>query len=553
MKKIYLLLIFLLQLSCYNGLRDMYDDLRAKVPICVNLSAAIGGDGRGWGKAYKTIQEAVDAADSGDEIWVANPSGSDSSPVTITKSVAIYGGFNGTESRMEDRDPDGRTLIAGTANPAFDIQSDGVVIRAFKFTKSSGYSIELTKLYTTIISNCDFTGNSSFSVRFNKGFIQVHNCNFYNNTAAAISVQNARLTVTDSIFTDNSGTNGGAIYSYIGTLVLTGNTFNGNTATQSGGAINSTNASDPDAIITINKCTFKGNTAADTGGACCFTNVVNASISNCTFGVKDSILVADRNRASDSGGAVYVRFGSYNINNCVISNNEAVSGSGGGVFGYGGDATHLNITNTLFQSNISGSNGGAVGMTPSAAGSLSIESGKFESNHSGGWGGAVYLQRPTSIINSYFSDNNAVGNGGAVYVSDSTPTLTNLTFYFNRTSESGGAIWSGIDLTVNNTVFYSNTASGTAEDIYAFGYTLTLNYCFYDDLGIAYSSIISNGWILATSNPFLSIVPGNSSFLYPANVIVNKGLDSATGITATDLAGNSRKVGTVDMGCYERQ
>lgn len=64
-------------------------------------------DGTSWDTPYKTIQEAIDAAQPGDSIWVAKgeyntPEGSDG--YTVDKSLLIFGGFNGTERSFSKRE-----------------------------------------------------------------------------------------------------------------------------------------------------------------------------------------------------------------------------------------------------------------------------------------------------------------------------------------------------------------------------------------------------------------------------------------------------------------
>ena len=58
----------------------------------------------------------------------------------------------------------------------------------------------------------------------------------------------------------------------------------------------------------------------------------------------------------------------------------------------------------------------------------------------------------------------------------------------------------------------------------------------------------------SNASPFINIIYGSSSFLYPADDIINRGDNSAPGLTVKDLAGNWRVVNSVvDIGAYERQ
>jgi hypothetical protein len=72
-----------------------------------------------WANAC-TLQTALDSAVSGDEIWAKmgvyypGPSGSTSSTFTMKNGVAVYGGFNGTETSRDQRDwQTNKTILSG--------------------------------------------------------------------------------------------------------------------------------------------------------------------------------------------------------------------------------------------------------------------------------------------------------------------------------------------------------------------------------------------------------------------------------------------------------
>jgi len=62
------------------------------------------GDGTTWPTAFKTMQEAIDAASEGDDIWVKKDTYLLSSQITVNKAIGIYGGFDGNETKREERD-----------------------------------------------------------------------------------------------------------------------------------------------------------------------------------------------------------------------------------------------------------------------------------------------------------------------------------------------------------------------------------------------------------------------------------------------------------------
>ncbi|MCX6376151.1 MAG: C10 family peptidase, partial [Armatimonadetes bacterium] len=60
-------------------------------------------DGQTWPTAFTGIQEALNAADVGDEVWVAE--GTYDEAIVLKPGVALYGGFAGTELSRIRRDP----------------------------------------------------------------------------------------------------------------------------------------------------------------------------------------------------------------------------------------------------------------------------------------------------------------------------------------------------------------------------------------------------------------------------------------------------------------
>ncbi|HRZ83430.1 MAG TPA: hypothetical protein P5069_13315, partial [Candidatus Hydrogenedentes bacterium] len=79
-------------------------------------STAPAPDGASWATAYPDIQSAVDAAAAaapGDEVWVrAGVYRGTTDPVlTLRVGVAVYGGFDGTESSRDQRYWAGRPTV----------------------------------------------------------------------------------------------------------------------------------------------------------------------------------------------------------------------------------------------------------------------------------------------------------------------------------------------------------------------------------------------------------------------------------------------------------
>ncbi len=70
--------------------------------IHVDDDAPPGGDGTSWATAYDSLHDALAAAQSGDQIWVA--AGRYVGNFTLALGVGLYGGFAGTETELNERD-----------------------------------------------------------------------------------------------------------------------------------------------------------------------------------------------------------------------------------------------------------------------------------------------------------------------------------------------------------------------------------------------------------------------------------------------------------------
>ncbi len=68
----------------------------------VDDDAATGGDGTTWSTAYDSLSTALTTVQSGDQIWVA--AGTYVGNFTLALGVEVYGGFNGTETELAQRD-----------------------------------------------------------------------------------------------------------------------------------------------------------------------------------------------------------------------------------------------------------------------------------------------------------------------------------------------------------------------------------------------------------------------------------------------------------------
>ena len=124
------------------------------------------GNGTSWKTAFATIQQAVSAAVDGQEIWVKEGAYSLASEISITKPVALYGGFAGNERSREKRDWKKRpTLLdAPDIGRCLSLGADGIRISGFVFSfgdTPTGGAVMALPLSRFIIEDCLFEGNSA--------------------------------------------------------------------------------------------------------------------------------------------------------------------------------------------------------------------------------------------------------------------------------------------------------------------------------------------------------------------------------------------------------
>jgi hypothetical protein len=214
------------------------------------------GNGTSWEEAFETVQQAVEAAKTGDEIWVKMGTYSLLSEIVVDKSVSLYGGFEGTETQREQRNFRlYETVLDGQdAVRCLNIQSDGVTVDGFII--SNGYEDMGGGVYASAssnfkISNCVIQNNHA---NFGGGVFsettqgEIINCSFIENTAEEIGggayILDSAVNMTNSIFSKNEAMNaygpgGGGIFNSHSDSVITNCTFFGNAARNDseGGAI----------------------------------------------------------------------------------------------------------------------------------------------------------------------------------------------------------------------------------------------------------------------------------------------------------------------------
>lgn len=310
--------------------------------IYVDDDASGGGDGASWETACADLNQALEQAVSGDRIWVARgkylPTSEQdrTAAFVMKKGVSILGGFNGTETQLEQRDiKNNITLLSGDIGRLNDDTDNSYhVVFGASDSLLDGFVIQDGR------ADGDFHNSRGGGMLCdNHASPRILNCTFEKNKAGeggAIACTNySAPTIENCTISGNTARSGGALlfrtgpdHSGLGAK-LTAVDLVDNTAQDRGGAVYIDYGAWPDFF----KCTLAGNTVIGNGGGVYVDN--NASP---LFPIEtrfDTCLLKG-NTAALRGGAFAVYEGTLFLNGTIVTDNTARSGGGGIALDYMG-------------------------------------------------------------------------------------------------------------------------------------------------------------------------------------------------------------------------
>ncbi len=331
----------------------------AQTTYRVDASAAPGGNGHSWAQAFATLDHALDAAQNGDEIWVAAgsykprrrtiPNDPRSVSFTPRNGVRMYGGFAGDEATLDAR----AGLFAETI-------LEGEIGHPSTISDNARHVVRLdgNGFFHTFDGFCVQNANADGIQQNGTGagiFVQlgtkeIRNCIFRRNRAVrggALYVEASNCRIQNCLFEENLASRGGGVFSTM-QLQMANCVFRRNAAFNRGGAIFLTQGvTYPSGLprSVFQNCLFYGNRAR-TGGAVSFSagGVTNtpgkAVFTGCT-------LVA--NFAAIRGGGIasppdFLQHCDCQVWNSILWNNEAPEGPQ-----YSGNADHMELLYSDFQ------------------------------------------------------------------------------------------------------------------------------------------------------------------------------------------------------------
>jgi hypothetical protein len=357
------------------------------------------GQGQGdWQGVFTELQDAIDAASNGDEIWVAsgtyNPSGYIDQQASylsnrdkcfniigVGKSnIKIYGGFNNQGNPgWADRNPATyTTTLSGSQDNCYHVvaiwESTGIVLDGFEITGGNAngsyndYEIEIggtTYLY-------DFVNNSGGGIYITSSTVELNNLDIHNNYASL---------------------RGGGIY------ITQGHYYDENFSNPITGSSSS---------IVINKTIIRENTANNGGGI---------YLENSWLTVDHTKIVDNNATASvGGGGGIYSVVSIFDLANVLITGNQA--SYGGGIYienipsGY-----NSYISSATISGNISTSNTGSEMYIDD---NVSIIL-RIKSSIIWGYGSGVYISPYSNVI--FVCASNLIQNPNVYSTTSTAPSL----------------------------------------------------------------------------------------------------------------------------------
>jgi hypothetical protein len=371
---------------------DGFVDCQAPPPcpsvLYVDRDANGAGDGTSWTDAYTDLQDALDAAAycaaPVSELWVAEGTyrpdrgtGDRTASFVLQSGVGIYGGFDGTESARDDRDPAAHpTVLSGDLSGDDGADFANYDENSYHVVSGSGTgSSAVLDGFTITGGNADGSGPPD-----------------YTDAGGGIRIESGSPTIRNCTVLLNRAYFGGGVELFFASPRIEDCQITGNRADKYGGGLHN-NRGNP----TLRRVRFSENSAGESGGGTRFI-ASDASASELTF----------ENNSAKRGAAAHLDKGSNpTLMNIVMRANEA-SRDGGAIHVDRGSSPLL--VNLLIEGNRAAERGGAM---CAAADSASM---------------------PT-LVNCTLSSNRAATAGG-VYVDKAAPELSNTVLYFNE--DDGG-------------------------------------------------------------------------------------------------------------------
>ncbi len=291
-------------LPAAEPLTDETYTVDSTIPVCyVKWDASGANDGTSWADAFNDLQSALVSSPC-TEIWVAagkyTPGILNTDTFQLVNGVDLYGGFDGTENSLNERDPGGNPTILSGDIDSNDSQTP-IITDITTVTGNNGNSFHVVSGATSAILD-GFTITAGYAFGPNP---RDKGAGMYNKDSDPI--------ITNISFIGNySDDFAGGMYNDNSDPKLTNVTFSDNQAQNYGGGMANRFTSSP----TLINVTFSGNTSLWNGGGM-LNNDSTPALTNVTF----------YGNSSGSGGGMDNGNSNPTINNTIFWGNVASSGA----------------------------------------------------------------------------------------------------------------------------------------------------------------------------------------------------------------------------------
>jgi hypothetical protein len=383
----------------------------------------------GTGTADSCTEAAFSAAVAKGGTIVFNCGGLATIPITSEKAVRIDVDTVIDGAGQITLDGGGLTRIFNFEGMNFRVTMTKFVLQRLTLTRGKATG---TEMFPPASPPCSqgYQNGGGGAVLVQDGVLVVIDSVFTNNQSASPGpdvaggaiyvIGSASTTIVGSRFSDNSGSNGGAVGSLFSDLTLVNNLFERNHATGSGA--NSDNLTCP--LVNGQRETGSGGN----GGAVCIDGgeTFTVDVCGCVFsqnqsgalggglfrtpdlgqaGIVFDRTTLDSNQAVQGGGALYIHNSALQLTATTLSNNSAP-----GAGGIQADSTVIEFTNSTFSGNVASQGlGGAMALFDNGADGGTIVNCTFAGNQSSGgsgyFGAALAGDAPLTIRNTVFQNN----------------------------------------------------------------------------------------------------------------------------------------------------
>ncbi|UKB80171.1 T9SS type A sorting domain-containing protein [Chryseobacterium sp. MEBOG07] len=325
-----------------------------------------------WSTASNDLQTVINMSQIGDEIWVASgtyiptrdpfgnnsPSASQDKTFYLKDGISVYGGFNGTETSLTDRNINSNiTILSGDIGTLGTITDNCYHVVLFSGNSANAIGVRLdgfsiTNGFANGTVNNNVNGNIASrlagpAIYFINGNNIISNNKIYMNSGYSgggiyTSTSNTMIS-NNEIYNNKAFYDGGGVSVYKGTNTITNNYIHDNTATGDGGGIY--------AVLGVDNVISKNVIGKNKGGI----NQIDTYYygGGGIYTEKGSNLIVNNvlyeNTSNYMGGGIFLYYGKNKVINNTIYKNTGTRG--GGFFTYLGNNF---VKNNIFWGNING-------------------------------------------------------------------------------------------------------------------------------------------------------------------------------------------------------